>query len=330
MRPLSLALSSSGVSWLLLLGAAAVVGAQNLYPLPAHVTKAPLAGAIGIDAALAVSSARPLTAPFGAAVLARYQLLLRNKASAHSAQNRSRRLARVVVDVAGGADDTLGPATDESYALSFALVSTAAPAAATAVAAPAYWWHFPGSDCSSCIVHRTSGCDIPTPASVPSETECPKAVYLKNGSAWGAWCVGRFKEACADLKGCGGFNTDRIFKGANCSSDVGPLKPSDSNVDLYTRGDTPLPPPPATVTATVTAATIYGARHGLETLAQLVQAPAGIIAEAVSIVDRPRYPYRALMIDTGRHFLSLSLVRHAIDGLAALKMNVLHWHLLDL
>ena len=72
MRPLSLALSSSGVSWLLLLGAAAVVGAQNLYPLPAHVTKAPLAGAIGIDAALAVSSARPLTAPFGAAVLARF------------------------------------------------------------------------------------------------------------------------------------------------------------------------------------------------------------------------------------------------------------------
>ena len=70
--------------------------------------------------------------------------------------------------------------------------------------------------------------------------------------------------------------------------------------------------------------------HGLETLAQLVQAPAGIIAEAVTIVDRPRYPYRALMIDTGRHFLSLSLVRHAIDGLAALKMNVLHWHLLDL
>jgi hexosaminidase len=35
------------------------------------------------------------------------------------------------------------------------------------------------------------------------------------------------------------------------------------------------------------------------------------------------------MIDTGRHFLSLALIRHAIDGLAALKMNVLHWHLLD-
>jgi hypothetical protein len=85
----------------------------------------------------------------------------------------------------------------------------------------------------------------------------------------------------------------------------------------------------ATVTATVTAATIFGARHGLETLAQLVEAPAGIIAEAVSIVDAPVYPYRGLMIDTGRHFLPLALIRHAIDGIAAVKMNVLHWHILD-
>ena len=60
---------------LLLLGSAVVaVGAQSLYPLPAHVTKAPLGagGAISIVAALAVSAARPLTASFGAAVLARY------------------------------------------------------------------------------------------------------------------------------------------------------------------------------------------------------------------------------------------------------------------
>jgi hexosaminidase len=60
-----------------------------------------------------------------------------------------------------------------------------------------------------------------------------------------------------------------------------------------------------------------------------LQAPAGIIEEAVAVVDGPVYPYRGLMIDTGRHFLPLSLIRHAIDGLAALKMNVLHWHLLD-
>ena len=328
---------------LLLLLAAVAMGAQNLYPLPARVTKAPLGagGAISIDAALAVSAARTLTAPFGAAVLARYQLLLRNKASAHSAQNQSLRLTRVVVDVASGADDTLGPGTNESYTLSFALVpassataaaaAAAAAAATTAAAPPSYWWRFPGSDCSS-------DCDLPAPASAPSDVDCPKAVYLANGSTWGAWCVARFEEACAGLPGCGGFNTDRIFKDARCYGSVGPLRPSEGNVDLYTRGDTPLPPPPApptpapppqTVTATVAAASIYGARHGLETLAQLVQAPAGIIAEAVAIADAPAYPYRGLMIDTGRHFLPLSLVRHAIDGLAATKMNVLHWHLLD-
>lgn len=39
----------------------------RVYPLPAHVTKVPLGvgGPIGIDAGLAVSSARSLTAPFG-------------------------------------------------------------------------------------------------------------------------------------------------------------------------------------------------------------------------------------------------------------------------
>eukprot|EP00040_Diaphanoeca_grandis_P007070 m.39610 g.39610 ORF g.39610 m.39610 type:complete len:671 (-) comp18249_c0_seq1:177-2189(-) len=307
---------------MLVLGGATMASTQNLYPLPAHVTKTPLGGggAISIDASLAVTSARPLTAPFAAAILTRYQLLLRNKASAHIAQKTGMRLTSVVVDVASGSDDTLGPSTNESYALSFALVHGAV---SRATVAPSYWWRFPGSDCCS------SGCDLPTPASVPSDTECPKAVFLKNGSAWGTWCVARFKAACTNLTGCGGFNTDRIFKDTSCNNEVGPLKPSDSNVDLYTLGTTPVPPPLPTVTATVTAATIYGARHGLETLAQLVKAPAGVIEETVAIVDGPVYPYRGLMIDTGRHFLSLSLIRHAIDGLAALKMNVLHWHLLD-
>jgi hypothetical protein len=257
---------------LVVVGSATVASAQSMYPLPAHVTNTPLGGggAISIDASLAVVAARPLTAPFATHVLARYQLLIRNKASARSAQSTGLHLTRVVVDVASGADDTLGHRTNESYALSFALVhrgAVSATATATTSSRRSYWWRFPGSDCCN----SGTACDLPIPASAPSETECPKAVYLKNGSAWGAWCVARFQSACANLTGCGGFNTDRIFKDTRCNSEVGPLKPSDSNVDLYTLGATPVPPPLPTVTATVTAATIYGARHGLETLAQLVK-----------------------------------------------------------
>lgn len=47
------------------------------------------------------------------------------------------------------------------------------------------------------------------------------------------------------------------------------------------------------------------------------------------IVDRPRFPWRGQLLDVSRHFLPLELVKKNIDCLAALKMNVFHWHLTD-
>ena len=75
--------------------------------------------------------------------------------------------------------------------------------------------------------------------------------------------------------------------------------------------------PPA---ATVTAKTAFGLRHGLETLAQLVVTPQGTIQAPVTISDSPKFPYRGLMIDTGRHFLSVDTIKRAIDGMATLKL----------
>jgi hexosaminidase len=49
----------------------------------------------------------------------------------------------------------------------------------------------------------------------------------------------------------------------------------------------------------------------------------------ISIKDEPRYPWRGLLIDSSRHYLSVPLLEKTIDSMAALKLNTLHWHLVD-
>jgi hypothetical protein len=65
-----------------------------------------------------------------------------------------------------------------------------------------------------------------------------------------------------------------------------------------------------------------------------VSTPTGMVAGVNStvplvVVDEPVWPYRAVMLDTGRHYLSIETIQKTIDGMAALKLNVLHWHILD-
>ncbi|MGA7402412.1 MAG: family 20 glycosylhydrolase, partial [Candidatus Sulfotelmatobacter sp.] len=76
------------------------------------------------------------------------------------------------------------------------------------------------------------------------------------------------------------------------------------------------------------AATVVGAMRGLETLQQLVQSDAtSYFVPAVSIRDTPRFRWRGLMIDCGRHFMPLDVIKRSLDGMAAVKLNVFHWHL---
>src|ERR1700720_1475143 len=83
-----------------------------------------------------------------------------------------------------------------------------------------------------------------------------------------------------------------------------------------------------TTGAKLTAPTPLGAMHGLQTFLQLVEvSPEGFAAPAVTINDRPRFPWRGLMIDSARHFVPLEVLKRNIDGLEAVKMNVFHWHL---
>ena len=47
----------------------------------------------------------------------------------------------------------------------------------------------------------------------------------------------------------------------------------------------------------------------------------------MTIDDQPRFPWRGLMLDVGRHFQPLDVVYRTLDGMEAVKMNVFHWHL---
>jgi hypothetical protein len=87
--------------------------------------------------------------------------------------------------------------------------------------------------------------------------------------------------------------------------------------------------------AHLTAATVWGALRGLESFSQLTQRTVGVVdsvtinATYVRIADRPRFPWRGIMIDTSRHWLPVSTIHSMIDALSFNRMSVLHWHITD-
>lgn len=82
--------------------------------------------------------------------------------------------------------------------------------------------------------------------------------------------------------------------------------------------------------AHLTAPTPVGVLRGIETFLQLVNVDAqGFGVAAARIEDRPRFPWRGLMIDVSRHWMPIEVIKRNLDGMAAVKLNVFHWHLSD-
>ncbi|MGA8432518.1 MAG: family 20 glycosylhydrolase [Candidatus Sulfotelmatobacter sp.] len=82
--------------------------------------------------------------------------------------------------------------------------------------------------------------------------------------------------------------------------------------------------------AELSAPNSLGVLHGLHTFLQLEQpTTAGFAVPVVTIKDSPRFAWRGLMIDVCRHFIPLDVLKRNVDGMAAVKMNVLHLHLSD-
>ena len=82
--------------------------------------------------------------------------------------------------------------------------------------------------------------------------------------------------------------------------------------------------------AALRAQTVVGVLRGLETFLQLLEGDrAGYFLPLAQVQDRPRFPWRGLLIDVCRHWQPLEVIKRNLDGMAALKLNVLHLHLTE-
>lgn len=83
---------------------------------------------------------------------------------------------------------------------------------------------------------------------------------------------------------------------------------------------------------TVTGSTEAGVFYGIQTLRKSIPLQSlgkMVYLPAVNIKDAPRFGYRGMMLDVGRHFFSVSFVKEYIDLLALHNINNFHWHLTE-
>ncbi|HOY44632.1 MAG TPA: family 20 glycosylhydrolase [bacterium] len=75
-----------------------------------------------------------------------------------------------------------------------------------------------------------------------------------------------------------------------------------------------------------------GLYRGGQTLRQMLPSGSGkrtLALPALEIIDQPRFSWRGVHVDVGRHFHSVSYMKRIIDWMALYKMNRLHWHLTE-
>ncbi len=84
-------------------------------------------------------------------------------------------------------------------------------------------------------------------------------------------------------------------------------------------------------TITIGGDNAMGNFYGIQSLIQLLplEKKQNLAVPCVEIEDRPRFAYRGMHLDVGRHFFNAAYVKKFIDFLAMHKMNTFHWHLTE-
>jgi hexosaminidase len=112
------------------------------------------------------------------------------------------------------------------------------------------------------------------------------------------------------------------------------LAPSSNRILITTRGFEPLASregyrltiSPSEIV--LQAAQASGLFYGVQSLRQLLS-PTDHSFPSLFIEDWPRFPWRGLMLDVGRHLFPMDFIKRLIDTMALHKFNTLHWHLTD-
>lgn len=104
------------------------------------------------------------------------------------------------------------------------------------------------------------------------------------------------------------------------------LDPGIENKEGYVLSVTP-------ETVSIKGQTENGVFYGIQTLRKSMppaETKAGsILLPAVTIKDAPRFAYRGMHLDAGRHFFPVEFIKRYIDLLALHNMNTFHWHLTE-
>ncbi len=85
---------------------------------------------------------------------------------------------------------------------------------------------------------------------------------------------------------------------------------------------------------TISSASNEGLFYGMQSLLQLLPATKesidnGFFVPAVTIDDYPRFGYRGMHLDVGRHFFDVDFIKRYLDYMAYQKYNTFHWHLTE-
>ena len=80
------------------------------------------------------------------------------------------------------------------------------------------------------------------------------------------------------------------------------------------------------------ALSLTGIIRGLSTFIQLIERNTSsekVYIPFVNIIDRPRFPWRGLMLDVSRHWMPVPVIERTLNAMELCKLNVLHLHLSD-
>ena len=84
----------------------------------------------------------------------------------------------------------------------------------------------------------------------------------------------------------------------------------------------------------IAAGSSRAANYALDALTQMLMTamrdgPSTAILNCGHIFDKPRFPWRGMLLDSARHFQRPACIKSLIRLLARWRMNVLHWHIID-